>query len=355
MTVYITGVTEDKYLIVRKGRDRPEVHVKKNGVYSFEGNNYFFGFGVSKVGDCNISIIQLPTSILKDISGNENHSYIYGSKGKLNSGVGIYPVDFTMYNGDVINSYTCKLTFNKRNFGIAYNKLAKDVESYTVKVTGIKKEVVRFTYRNEEGIEKDIRIKTDGIYTLPKCYKEGTTGTSTTYVIDSNYDDSSEIIIKQIPDYPDQICYDGKMYAVSYDFPILTDYTVMADRTWFDINTIFINNTYLDDAENRGFLFEQIKSEDTVYSTSYGVNNVLNRAPNGICYQSKNSYNGTHINSGSKRFIDIIVIGAYLNNTLDKFAYSWKGCHGDVMIFNRTLSSDEIKAAKALMLSDGIN
>lgn len=36
------------------------------------------------------TIEQLPTSILKDFSGNGNHAYLYGGKGKLNSGMGVY-------------------------------------------------------------------------------------------------------------------------------------------------------------------------------------------------------------------------------------------------------------------------
>lgn len=36
-----------------------------------------------------------------------------------------------------------------------------------------------------------------------------------------------------IANYPNQLCYDGKSYAVAYGLPILTDYTVIADRTWF--------------------------------------------------------------------------------------------------------------------------
>ena len=375
MTVYVTGVTEDKYLIVRKGRDRPEVHVKKNGVYSFDDNNYFFGFGVSKVGDCNISIIQLPTSILKDISGNENHSYIYGSKGKLNGGVGLYKEDFTTYmvQGGIVSSpstvYPSKVIIPNSDEYIS--DFWKNIRSSTTgqvthpgfkfRLTGLPKGSqvnISMKYGDDYSQTKNIIAIADEITTIPEVTGNViTTGNTYTYISFNLRRYKNTITIEQIPDYPNQICYDGKMYAVSYDFPILTDYTVIADRTWFDINinTIFINNTYLDDAENRGFLFEQIRSESTIWSTSYGVNNELDRAPDGICYQSKNSYNGTHINSGSKRFIDLIVIGAYLNNTLDRFMYSWKGCHGDVMIFNRTLSSDEIKVAKALMLSDSIN
>ncbi|UVX67557.1 MAG: hypothetical protein [Bacteriophage sp.] len=39
--------------------------------------------------------------------------------------------------------------------------------------------------------------------------------------------------VELIANYPNQLCYDGKSYAVAYGLPILTDYTIIADRTWF--------------------------------------------------------------------------------------------------------------------------
>lgn len=76
LTIRVTGVTENKYLIVRQGRGKPETRIKKDGVYTFKDNNLYFGFGVSVIGECNITIAQLPTSILKDFSGNGNHAYL---------------------------------------------------------------------------------------------------------------------------------------------------------------------------------------------------------------------------------------------------------------------------------------
>lgn len=51
------------------------------------------------------TIEQLPTSILKDFSGNKHDAYLYGFKGKLNSGVGIYAQNFKNWNyGSAINN-----------------------------------------------------------------------------------------------------------------------------------------------------------------------------------------------------------------------------------------------------------
>lgn len=50
LTISVTGVTENKYLIVRQGRGKPETHIKKDDVYTFKDNNLYFGFGVSVIG-----------------------------------------------------------------------------------------------------------------------------------------------------------------------------------------------------------------------------------------------------------------------------------------------------------------
>lgn len=99
--VYITGIKDNQQVIF--GDDTSTYRaliVEKDGVYdvNWEDNHYAYCLWCNFLGDCNITITQLPTSILKDLSGNGNHAYLYGGKGKLNSGVGIYAVDFTSYS-----------------------------------------------------------------------------------------------------------------------------------------------------------------------------------------------------------------------------------------------------------------
>lgn len=348
----VSGITNNISIIIKHGtQEFPIV----NGVNTFsftQEENKSLGFVCKNVfQDTNITITQLPTSILKDLSGNGNHAYLYGGKGKLNSGMGLYKVDFTTYYGDVINSYTGRLTSNnKKNLGIAYNKLTKDVEPYTVKVTGIRKETVRFTYRNEEGIEKDILIKNDGYYTVPKCYKDGTQGSSTTFVLYANYDNDTEVIIEQIPDYPDQLCYDGKMYAIAYDMPILTDYTVMADRTWFEKEeySAFISNSLggMEEPNNGAFCVE-IKSLNSFTTSSFGSLTSIGIPEKGITYQTKQSYNGNSINVGTKESNDILILGGrYFYKNDNAAGNTWNGCHGAIIIADRSFTEEEINWLK---------
>lgn len=288
------------------------------------------------------TIEQLPTSILKDFSGNGNHAYLYGGKGKLNSGMGIYKEDFTSYGykDAVINPFTAILTNNTKSLLFYYNVMTKDIESYNVKINGIVDEHIIFFYRNEEGIEQQFHISKDGNYAVPKCYRIGTSGVATGYTA-NNTNENTKITITQIPDYPNQLCYDGKMYAVCYGFPILEDYTIMADRTWFKNVGCFAGKRSASD--NKGaFVFENNSSNGFVCYNYGGVNNI-NRVDNKITYQTIHDYNGQAINRANSVDTDFLLIGGGLyrptTNSFDEF---WQGCHGKIIIADRSLTEDEI-------------
>lgn len=161
LTIRVTGVTENKYLIVRQGRGKPETHIKKDGVYTFKDNNLYFGFGVSVIGECNITITQLPTSILKDFSGNKHDAYLYGFKGKLNSGVGIYAQDFKNWDyGSTINNNISTKSYNK------FHIVKKKVDNWFGFTVGNGKIKI-----GVPGIDKDIVLEAADIDHFKSCLK----------------------------------------------------------------------------------------------------------------------------------------------------------------------------------------
>ena len=354
LTIRVTGVTENKYLIVRQGRGKPEAHIKKDGVYTFKDNNLYFGFGVSVIGECNITITQLPTSILKDFSGNSNHAYLYGGKGKLNSGMGVYKFDFL--SDLLINSaylpYTerqydsiCSLAGHPNGWLFQFISLS-DIPAFKVEVKGIVNDRFVYRYYDENGNRgKEIIINKDGIYELPISYSvENNTGVGIV-CSDACVDN---VCFTQIPDYPDQLCYDGGMCAVVYEFPILTDYTIIADRTWFNIRDIscFIGKRNTS-GDNLGAFEFEFRANSTF---SFGGNNVIIFADNNIVYQTKNSYNGTEIKPGSLDDTDVLIIGAAQRNVNNKIQDPYIGCHGNILLFNRSLTEYEISWVKNNMM-----
>ena len=348
LTIRVTGVTENKYLIVRQGRGKPEAYIKKDGVYTFKDNNLYFGFGVSVIGECNITITQLPTSILKDFSGNGNHAYLYGGKGKLNSGMGVYKFDFL--SDLLINSaylpYTerqydsiCSLAGHPNGWLFQYKSLT-DIPTFKVEVKGIVNDRFVYRYYDENGNRgKEIIINKDGIYELPISYSvENNTGVG----IVCNNICQDNVCFTQIPDYPNQLCYDGKMYAVAYGLPILTDYTIIVDRTWFKDK---INSwSYFAD-KKKAFVFERTGNGKLFNVNSFAVETAIELQKDGVSYQTKASYNGNAINYHSDQADndDRLVIGS----TKDSLGNQcFIGCHSDILIFNRTLTEYELSWVK---------
>lgn len=294
------------------------------------------------------TIEQLPTSILKDFSGNGNHAYLYGGKGKLNSGIGLYKVDFTSWRKSSVQTEVkpdvVKVTPNTSNYLFIQYANSVEIPSYKIKVIGLGDNVLKYQYATENG-RKEINI-VEGENELPTSIK-----VSNNYQIGYRLTPGTSVFtITQIPDYPDQLCYDGKMYAVCYDFPILTDYTVMAERTWFEKEeySAFISNSLggMEDPSNGAFSVE-LKSLNSFTTISFGSITSIGIPEKGITYQTKQSYNGNSINVGTKESNDILILGSryfYKNNNTP--GNTWTGCHGAIIVADRSFTGEEINWLK---------
>ena len=365
LTIRVTGVTENKYLIVRHGRGKPETHIKKDGVYTFKDNNLYFGFGVSVIGECNIAITQLPTSILKDFSGNKHDAYLYGFKGKLNSGVGIYAQDFKNWNyGSTINNNISTKSHNKFHmvkkkadnwfgFTIGIPKNNYYNQSYKLKFNINKKiDDIKFSIVSTDGnlittTAYSVYINDGSIIDVPIISEEVFNNKEETNIYyDFGTNKDIEIDVELIADYPNQLCYDGKSYAVAYGLPILTDYTIIADRTWFAEkvnNGVFMSKAL---EQNGAFILEYKRGDIWNTYSYYSATNINIDKDNSIVYQTKNKYNEQTIYPGDKQDTDTLFIGTIRKDDSRSFI----GCHGDILLFNRTLTEYEISWVKNNMM-----
>lgn len=345
--ILVQGVTADNPLNVRDINGTKAV-IDKDGVYEFKDNGLYFGFGFSKVGVVDVTITQLPTSILKDLSGNGNHAYLYGGKGKLNSGMGLYKVDFTSWRKSSVQTEVkpdvVKVTPNTSNYLFIQYANSVEIPSYKIKVIGLGDNVLKYQYATENG-RKEINI-VEGENELPTSIK-----VSNDYQIGYRLTPGTSVFtITQIPDYPDQLCYDGKMYAVCYGFPILTDYTVMAERTWFEKEeySAFISNSLggMEDPSNGAFSVE-LKSLNSFTTISFGSITSIGIPEKGITYQTKQSYNGNSINVGTKESNDILILGGiYFYKNDNASGNTWTGCHGTIIVADRSFTEEEINWLK---------
>lgn len=341
LTINVTGVSDDLFLIVSDNTGRGEI--KKDGIYTFKNNTRFFGFKTNTVGECNIKITQLPTSKAKDFSGNGHDLFLYKFKGKLDSGIGLYLYDFTsdLRINSVYLSYTdiqansiCSLSGHVAGWLFQFKDPNINIAPLKIKVKGIVNDIFEYWGYDENGIRFYFKINKDGVYELPASY---VVETNNGVGIKCLTDCVDNVCFTQIPDYPNQLCYNGSSYGVAYGLPILSDYTIIADRTWFENNgnRVFVNKGNI--WPNCAFTFEKINgslnSETFSFSQSTGIDDLRNKS--GITYQTKQSYNGNPISFGDSSDGEVLVIGGQLHG-------EFVGCHGDILLFNRTLTDDEI-------------
>lgn len=362
IVIKVTGVSEELKLFVQDINSVRQ-YISKDGVYKFTNNVYqFFGFGINKViSGINVVIEQLPTSILKDFSGNKHDAYLYGFKGKLNSGVGIYAQDFKNWNyGSAINSNISTKSYNKFHivkkkadnwfgFTIGIPKNNYYNQSYKLKFNINKKiDDIKFSIVSTDGnlistTAYSVYINDGSIIDVPIISEEifnNKEETNIYYDFGTNKD--IEIDVELIANYPNQLCYDGKSYAVAYGLPILTDYTVIADRTWFAEkvdNGVFMSKAL---EQNGAFILEYKQGDKWNTYSYYSATNINIDKDNSIVYQTKNKYNEQTIYLGDKQDTDTLFIGTIRKDDLRSFI----GCHSDILLFNRTLTEYEISWVK---------
>lgn len=309
------------------------------------------------------TIEQLPTSILKDFSGNKHDAYLYGFKGKLNSGVGVYKIDFSKsQNANAFDNFE---RFNnkfiaKGNYNGNWNTFGEyDINGIvknkvTIKITGLNnvkdKLALEYGYFTTDSkyIKTVTLIDKDGVYTydlndivIPEGSNIAHTIYNRMYFGESIINDIN-LIVEEIPDYPNQLCYDGKSYAVAYGLPILIDYTVIADRTWFAEkvdNGVFMSKAL---EQNGAFILEYKQGDKWNTYSYYSATNINIDKDNSIVYQTKNKYNEQTIYPGDKQDTDTLFIGTIRKDDSRSFI----GCHGDILLFNRTLTEYEINWLK---------
>lgn len=370
MKINVSGIVAGGVTLkYRYGSYEEVVDITSNGVYTLPAGkagtnpNGYNGFVMKAKGKCDITITQLPTSILKDFSGNKHDAYLYGFKGRLNSGVGVYVQDFTKWIfGSIINNISTKhhnkIHIVKKNpnayFGYTvgiqkanyYNKPYKLKFNFNKKIDDIKFTIVStdgnlistrcFSAIINSGSVVDIPIISEEIFNNQK---------EPTIYYDFGTNKDIEIDVELIPDYPNQLCYDGKSYAVAYDMPILTDYTVMAERTWFENRNIFLAKGNITTEAKYAFIFERFKPDGVMAVQSFGAwNDVVSTTDSCISYLTKNKYNGIDIRSGIGADDDMLSIGGALNK--GNIELTSVCCHGAIIVADRSFTEEEINWLK---------
>ena len=356
ITVRVTGATRGNPLRVNT---TPVLVIKEDGIYTIQVEKYV-GFSFGTVGAVKVTIEQLPTSTLDDLSGNGHTLYLKGFKGKLGSGMGLHSEDFTVGSfGNVVSTQS-----EKTASSVNIIKNVDKVNNWFGYVFGITKtQYKNVPYRLRVKIPmahtpfKFSLVSTDGNTKVTGVYNQTISDGSiinipavdplifdnaeeTAMYYDFCTDQNISVVLEQIPDYPDQLCHDGTCYGISYGQPILTDYTVVANRTWFGLG-LFAHKGGVGGVSSGAFAFEQKDTGDVRKTNTFGSwNNVT--IVDGVSAQTKATYNGAPITAGTAvDGSDVLTVGAS-----NRGATPFNGCYSDFMLFSRTLTPKEIEIVK---------
>ena len=275
------------------------------------------------------------------------------------------------------NSYICTINANKYNitqillsnaWSYSYIKengeltnYNKDVESFKIKVTGVKSEIpIRYSYLNstDATVTSNIIIKSDGIYELPKSFANdgslidnyGWIGFSFTRISTDipNIITDVDITIEILPKYENGLAYDGVSdFTDNKNIPIFTDFTAIIKRVDLDAKNdnstvMFKGNKIYESSIGNGFILDYCyNSKNYVYS--YGKLNQIERDDSKIIYLTPESYNGNPIIKGENEDNLGLVLGKY-----------WKGIIYKTILYSKTISLLEINFLKNLMEKDEI-
>lgn len=369
-----TGNIVMRYRYHKEDGTEDNITIDKSGIYHLPASVELqknFGFYCNPQTVTEEATIEiLPTSILKDFSGNGLDAYMYGFQGKLNSGVGIYAQDFKNWSyGSTINKDISTKSYNKFHivkkkannwfgFTVGIPKTNYYNQSYKLKFNINKKiDDIEFNIVSTDGnlittVAYSVYINDGSIIDVPIISEEifnNKEETNIYYDFGTNKD--IEIDVELIANYPNSLCYAGKQYCKAYGLPIFDDYTIIARRTWFDKDGTFANKGSSNPDIKSLFIFENKANNKTITRTSsFGSWNNVDIPDEGINWQTKNKYNNADIVSGIEQDgSDIFTIGGY-NSTN---AGNWYGYHDDIILLNRSLTVDEINdITKAVFKED---
>lgn len=329
---------------------------------------------------------QVSLQLNNDTTNNNSlENFNFGYEGM--SGYNGYPVIFgankTWKNKapEGPNSYICTINANKYNitqillsntWAYSYikengelTKYNKDVESFKIKVTGLKSEIpLRYSYLSstDATVTSNITIKSDGTYELPKSFANdgslidnyGWIGFSFTRVSV----DIPEIItdvnitIEILPEYKNGLVYDGvDDYSENASIPLLSDYTYIFKRTLLNkkYNSASIFKGSNQQSGGGAFICDYNSVEPDLLTQGYSFGAGLyvdSLNADSIVYGTRGSVNGTKITAGNNTDTEGLTVGkwrAYKEMVFYK-----------LFLYPRTVNMLSINMVKNMMEEDGI-
>lgn len=267
-------------------------------------------YNVAKQGITNENHSEFNDKLI-DYSGNNKDLQLYNFSWDEGSGIGKYEIDFSSLDYNNTTSVftatykSCSISkiIKDRSGNIFYNwgQTLAAINSTKIQVIGLDEigAVLEFMYLDGSGNNVVKQYSADGIYDLPSssAYQGDSYNTNFRFSI-RGYIGDCNITITQIP-YGVLILNGVNDYGKVTGLPIYKDYTVIVDREIESATGSLLSKEQSTDSG--AFIFEYYRLEqDTTTSFGY-LNSISNLDRNRkISYQSKYSYNGVPLSSGTR-------------------------------------------------------
>lgn len=364
--------------------------LKRYGIPPAIKNSMVLWYDTARQGATNESMAENP--ILKDLSGNGHDITCYNFAWSGMSGIGGYvfsrPLENWYKSSNNNGSYTTegnvlhitKLNTNRNFYYITndrykYNEAVEiqnnvfTTKPFKIKISGLP-ENKQVKISGLLGVSSNPQYNTN----LPTQYFDNGTYTvesvSVTFeydkelvdviqfphfYIDSDTADDVDITIELLPEYPNALVSDGvDDYAYVEGLPILTDYTVIAKRKWLELSSNFIAlASKTANVSNAIFLFEWSTKDLIKRTSSFGGTNTFSDWWNDIItYQTKREYNGTALTLKNEELTDTDNMTLL---SLNRYGFGGKIALYSFLLFNRTLTKNEIEWVKTNLISVSTN
>lgn len=340
-------------------------------------------FGSKTNSDYTTSSGPVSNPIIEDLSGNGHHGSLRNFAFEGTSGFGYYPVIFGSNKTWKNNGYTVdmatysqtKIKINKLSTAsaIVYTYITDDngeiinssvIPSFKIKVTGIPDNAtVIYKYLKENGMYVSSQELTNGVNTLPMSYipTENLVGNRNFIgflATKANVNEEVDVTIEILPDpqYNNYLVFDGVDDCVFVDnLEPLTDYTIVMDRKWISIDTSRQNCLVSKrmTADNHGAIYAEVANATGTYGcrSFSGAQSVVTLTDD-IVYVTRDSYNGTtKLVYGDLPDSTHMSLGS--NYTVAPFQHTNVAVR-TVVLFNRTLSEEEIQEVKSELFYENL-
>lgn len=340
-------------------------------------------FGNKTNSDYTTSSGPVSNPIIEDLSGNGHHGSLRNFAFEGTSGFGYYPVIFGSNKTWKNNGYTVdmatysqtKIKINKLSTAsaIVYTYITDDngeiinssvIPSFKIKVTGIPDNAtVIYKYLKENGMYVSSQELTNGVNTLPMSYipTENLVGNRNFIgflATKANVNEEVDVTIEILPDpqYNNYLVFDGvDDYVFVDNLEPLTDYTIVIDRKWIGIDTSRQNCLVSKrmTADNHGAIYAEVSNAYGTYGcrSFSGAQSVVTLTDD-IVYVTRDSYNGTtKLVYGDLPDSTHMSLGS--NYTVAPFQHANVAVR-TVVLFNRTLSEEEIQEVKSELFYENL-